>query len=174
MNKICIHCGENKNIDSFSKNWKYYKNICKGCVNVYSKSFYKENRDIYQASHNKYYIDNKEKVLNRNKEYHIKNPHISKNKKAKRRMRIENWDDGTITKEFLDNLLKIQNNKCVYCSCDMVDKQLDHIIPISKWGSHTSVNVQWTCSHCNLSKWAKTNEEFIKYKLLRWNKNKKN
>lgn len=170
MNKICIQCNILKDIENFSKNWKYIKSTCKDCINKYSKDNYKSKILFYRKSHNAYYSKNKESILKKNKEYHIENPHISKLKKAKRRLRIENWNDGTITSEFLTWLLNSQNNKCVYCNWELIDKQLDHIIPLSKMGLHSFTNVQWLCKTCNLSKWAKTHEEFLKY--IKWIKTK--
>lgn len=164
MNKICIQCNITKDIESFSKNWKYIKNTCKDCINKYSKDNYKSKIYDYKKSHNEYYLRNKDSILEKNKKYHIANSHISKQKKAKRRMRIENWDDGTITTEFLIWLLASQNNKCIYCNCELINKHLDHIIPLSKMGLHSYTNVQWLCKTCNLSKWIKTHEEFLTYR----------
>jgi len=44
------------------------------------------------------------------------------------------------------------------CDCDFVpfeEMHLDHVIPLSKGGTHTWNNVQTGCKPCNLSKAAK-------------------
>ena len=53
---------------------------------------------------------------------------------------------------------------CVYCGINISsrsERHLDHIVPLSKSGSHTIGNVQWTCVACNLLKSNKLEEEFI-------------
>jgi len=81
-----------------------------------------------------------------------------------RKKRIQEAKDGTITKSFLDEMYRLQNQKCAYCGCDLNEsgKHLDHIIPISKGGLHTTNNVHWTCPACNLSKGDKLEEEWLK------------
>jgi hypothetical protein len=61
--------------------------------------------------------------------------------------------DGTITKESLKD---IWNGKCAICGCyiEWGNKltHLDHITPLSKQGTHSITNVQWTCAECNHKK----------------------
>lgn len=74
----------------------------------------------------------------------------------KRKNRIKNIDDGTITAKSLAVLFDKQNGKCFYCSCGLVTNyHLDHIMPISKSGLHTLVNVQYLCQPCNNKKYNK-------------------
>ena len=40
--------------------------------------------------------------------------------------------------------------RCIYCNGKY--EHLDHIIPISKGGSHTKNNLAPSCAKCNLSK----------------------
>jgi|LGVE01.1.fsa_nt_gb 5-methylcytosine-specific restriction endonuclease McrA len=69
-------------------------------------------------------------------------------------------DDGTINKKSLESLLIKQNNKCYYCECVLVEKHLDHYIPLSKGGANSIYNVVWSCPSCNLKKGAKDPIEF--------------
>lgn len=164
MDKVCIKCWIEKSKDNFSKNWKYIKNTCKDCINEYSRNRHEINKDEINKKHREYYINNRSNILERLRNYHNNNPHIAKAKKARRRTRI--WvDDWTITREWLDNIYSHQLWKCVYCNSELsgVKCHLDHIFPLSRWWLHTINNVQWLCSNCNLSKWAKTHDEFISY-----------
>ena len=60
-----------------------------------------------------------------------------------------------------DSLLQeSQEGNCKYCKCvlDFSNTKLthlDHVVPLSKGGTHTLTNVVWSCSTCNLAKGAK-------------------
>ncbi|MEU5149753.1 HNH endonuclease [Streptomyces yangpuensis] len=49
-------------------------------------------------------------------------------------------------------------NRCAYCPA--LATHLDHVIPLSKGGTDTESNIVPACQHCNLSKGAKTLEEW--------------
>ena len=61
-----------------------------------------------------------------------------------------------------------QSPVCSYCAIELSSDQiqLDHVIPLSKGGSHTIDNFAISCKSCNCSKGNKTLEEFIIYKEL--------
>jgi len=64
-------------------------------------------------------------------------------------------DDQSITASSVIALLKEQDFCCAICETYLVQavhKQLDHIRPLSKGGSHTLTNVQWLCRTCNIRK----------------------
>ena len=54
---------------------------------------------------------------------------------------------------------------CTYCGAD---KQLegDHVVPLSRGGSNTLVNLATACRPCNLSKGSKTAEEWGPHKRI--------
>jgi len=58
-----------------------------------------------------------------------------------------------------------QDDKCAYFEfCGTFLKgggHLDHRTPISRRGTHTQTNLQWTCAPCNLSKNNKTDAEYL-------------
>lgn len=87
----------------------------------------------------------------------IKRKLVSANSQSKRREITYKTSDSSVTSESLQELKTAQNNLCGYCGCSLqfdVPKavHLDHIIPLSKGGTHTLDNIVWTCSHCNLTK----------------------
>ena len=79
-NKVCIKCGENKNVSDFYIG----RNQCKKCNKLINKKYYEENKEkILERSKKygeenkeyikeykkKYYEENKEKILERSKKY---------------------------------------------------------------------------------------------------------
>jgi 5-methylcytosine-specific restriction endonuclease McrA len=79
-------------------------------------------------------------------------------KKAKERTY---YDDGTLTSSVLRMLFGATSH-CTYCMEEMGsrDKTLDHMIPLSRGGAHSLLNVTVCCRSCNLAKRAKTPDEW--------------
>ncbi|NBO36560.1 HNH endonuclease, partial [bacterium] len=59
------------------------------------------------------------------------------------------------------NVFKRDNYVCQYCGIDLCDKTatIDHILPKSKGGGSTWVNMVTSCKDCNLAKGNKTLKE---------------
>jgi 5-methylcytosine-specific restriction endonuclease McrA len=55
-------------------------------------------------------------------------------------------------------IYKRDNNQCVYCGSEK-NLTIDHIIPRSRGGKNSWVNLVTCCSYCNLKKANKTPEE---------------
>jgi len=153
--KFCPNCKKNKNISEFSKAPKRFdglRSYCKECDNkkrsVYNKNWYSD----------KEYA---EKMKTRTSKYHKNNPHISRESSRRRdAQKIETTNEKL-------NLLEIFERDewiCHICG-KLVDKNLiwpdpgfashDHVIPLSKGGTHTFNNVKLAHLRCNLSKNAK-------------------
>jgi len=91
---------------------------------------------------------------------------VLKNSLHKRRAQILSSCDNTITLDALENLAKEQNYNCKWCNKPLnyeLPKQihLDHIVPLSKGGTHSINNVCWSCANCNFKKSSKLPDEFI-------------
>ncbi len=92
---------------------------------------------------------------------------------AKRGSRIYNLRSraaGEVCWDDVMNLISAQNSKCYYCDDDLDGQfHVDHKIPVSRGGSSDKENLAITCPHCNRSKGAKTDTEFIAAKKVAFN-----
>ena len=71
----------------------------------------------------------------------------ARNRKAKIR------NAGAHTQDDIAALFKAQGGKCAYCKKSLKQKyHVDHIVPISKGGLNSKLNLQLTCPKCNLTK----------------------
>ena len=63
--------------------------------------------------------------------------------------------------EFLQKILKAQDNKCFFCECDLTEyKAIEHLTPVSKGGDNHFYNLVYSCQSCNSKKRQQTLEEF--------------
>lgn len=63
--------------------------------------------------------------------------------------------------EYLNRLIKIQNNKCFYCEIDLTKyKAIEHLTPVSKGGDNDNFNLVYSCKSCNSKKNSKTLEQY--------------
>ena len=63
--------------------------------------------------------------------------------------------DGSVDGPFIRALL--QETHCAYCGCQTKRKhrQVEHVMPLAKGGTHTADNIVMSCSRCNSAKGAK-------------------
>lgn len=71
---------------------------------------------------------------------------------------------------YLKRLLKLQDNKCFYCDCDILEyKAIEHLTPVSKGGDNHIYNLVYSCKSCNSKKRQNTLEQYaIKNKRFDW------
>jgi len=164
---------------------KYYlKN--KEKLNKLAKENYINNKEQKLKVRKEYVEKNPEKIKQQQRNWYLKNKD-SKNKKGceyvknnklkhniaseKRRSNKNNSCDKSINEFSILEMMETQLGKCVYCKIDIKEKfHIDHIIPLSKNGLHIIQNIQLLCPTCNISKGSKSNDEFIKYRILTLNK----
>lgn len=68
--------------------------------------------------------------------------------------------------------MEAQGGLCVYCHADVTggEYHVDHVVPLVRGGSNDASNIQVTCPRCNLSKGARTHDEFVEYLLTKGNR----
>ncbi len=110
---------------------------CWDCISLAAKEKYKEVR-LEKIKYAKIYrIANGDKIKARNR-----------NRKNLMRSLSKNTD---ITNNYLIQLLNKSKN-CPLCSKLMLEKHIDHIIPIGVGGKHRKNNIRIVCKSCNLSR----------------------
>ncbi|MEU5166802.1 HNH endonuclease [Streptomyces mutomycini] len=67
--------------------------------------------------------------------------------------------EGDLTTQQWREILDEYDDLCAYC--DEPYSHIEHVLPLSRGGQHTASNVVPACSACNLSKGAKTPDEWI-------------
>lgn len=88
--------------------------------------------------------------------------------------RVREWDQnrrgrktGRLPKGTVARLLIEQGWQCVYCKTWLAKYHVDHIVPLSRGGTHTADNVQILCPSCNVRKSAKDPHAFAT-EVERW------
>jgi 5-methylcytosine-specific restriction endonuclease McrA len=109
------------------------RSSCRSCqneVNLLSKKKYPERQRQYRSLY-----------IKRNPEFH-------RAKEKRRRARLKGASLYRVTK--LD-LAKILRNPCFYCG-STIRMTIDHVIPLSRGGSHSIGNLVAACKACNSQK----------------------
>jgi len=73
---------------------------------------------------------------------------------AKRRAFSKSIQNDLTNQQWI-TILEAHNFKCRYCGSSNLKLTIDHVIPVSKGGKHTSNNVVPACQPCNSHKGAK-------------------
>lgn len=147
----CKQCDAN-----FSKKWKsenpnyqaeyYQKN--KTQILLRMKTHRLENLDAKRRSARVYAQLNKEKMSKTNADWVRSNPEKNRAKKARRRALEIQAQAFFISSKQIE---KLYLQKCIYCG-SAGPIELDHVIPISRGGSHSLGNLVSACRPCNRSK----------------------
>ena len=141
--RVCVKCGVPKELEDFYIAWGALENRerqCKSCRRAHVKE-YREN--------------NVDKERKRIKKWHRKNPSKGKYYESNRRALKNNASIGLV--DYGELLaMNVKNNgklTCVYCHRGIRGAyHVDHIIPLSRGGSHSMDNLAIACPACNLAK----------------------
>lgn len=101
----------------------------------------------------RYARENREKCAERLRRWARANPEKAKATSERRRARVLGAA-GEITALEWAAILKRQKSRCARCGA-RGKMTMDHIIPLSRGGSHFAFNIQALCKPCNSSKGAK-------------------
>ena len=87
-----------------------------------------------------------------------RNPAIARDRRDRRR-----GIGSDVTNEALIVLAEAQSYLCHWCDDPLTSsKELDHVQPISRGGTHDMTNVVWSCGPCNAQKYNFTIGEWLK------------
>lgn len=183
--KTCLRCGKTKRLVEFHlrRSTGRPRGPCAKCEHelraIYRRT--PEGRASDKRAHDKYYRENRNKVLDSFKTERFKETRKRYNmtEKAsarirrylesekgqeyliakwqrhsmKRRLRIEQTSEPLTVQEWRAIKAAYQNH-CAYCDV-LTTLAVDHVIPLSRGGSHNRGNVAPACWNCNNSKRAK-------------------
>lgn len=146
--KYCPTCKEDKLESSFSKS----ATRCKSCDAVARKKYAEKNRAKELARKKKWRDENKDARKEYQRKYQKDNLFRWNQSEAKRKAtKLNNGIFEISDKE----IINLYNTPCAYCGSTN-NISLDHIVPLSRGGSHSIGNLISACMPCNLSKNSKT------------------
>jgi 5-methylcytosine-specific restriction endonuclease McrA len=147
MNKVCSNCKQEKSLNFFYKDSQSSDGLtyrCKECVKVYDSKRKEQKReyDYY------YRIRNRERIKKVKDLYHFNNRELERSINHARRARKNKNGVFFIPKK---ELIKLYSSACFYCG-SLNKITIDHVIPISRGGTHGIGNLVAACAFCNGSK----------------------
>jgi len=113
---------------------------------------YAENPEKFRARARAWRVENLEKAKARGKAWKQANPEKARAQNQKRRA-LKLGAEGHYTPEDIDRIFQLQKGKCAVCRVSIKKKyQIDHIVALTKGGTHWPRNLQLVCKSCNSSK----------------------
>jgi len=118
----------------------------------YQKTYTQNNSEKIRIAKEIYYKDHKEEILNKCKVYNktIEGKITNIKRRHKRRASIQNNGVYVLSVKFFNK--HFNQLFCSYCGGALTDRHLDHIIPVSRGGTHSEGNLITVCPTCNLKK----------------------
>lgn len=114
---------------------------------------------IYRQAHR---AENKDAIKKRNKRWYENNQSKVRASRANRKAR-KKLAEGSFSQRDIELKIEAQNGQCYWCKIDLHDYHIDHFIPLKKGGSNWPSNIVVACPTCNVSRGAKSAEEFHEY-----------
>jgi 5-methylcytosine-specific restriction endonuclease McrA len=197
--KVCPDCGKSKPRSEYNfknRQKQRYQAYCRPCEKVRHTAFATENRNQELARKKSYYYANRKRLLQYKKDnyeltkperllesrnYRLANAEVVKEKAKKyfaenkelvrhhaklRRVRKKTNGVFLVT---LKEQKRLYSQPCFYCgSLDSI--QLDHVVPLSRGGTHSIGNLVPACAYCNnqKNKWFITEWRTLK---MKWGQN---
>lgn len=183
--RICKFCGEPKPLTEYHKDsagTDGYRAQCKPCRNGYMKDYYlQEDPEVKRERMKQYRLDNADRLravdMARYERDKVKRVALASENVKIRRARLAGVEtDPNVN---VPSLRKIHGDDCCYCGVEMSfirrprgegiapnRATLEHIMPISRGGSHTFENTSLACHRCNVSKNDKTLDEWSGPKVV--------
>lgn len=185
VQKVCNGCGETKPADDFPPN----RGKCKKCKRAADRAYYLANREAYLERAARHYAANpeakkayarehrktydvgavRERRLKQSRERYHANPDYERARSRRYyEANYDKWLDyvharreqtGTASPEVQSFIRDIRTQPCAYCGSEE-NIEVDHVVPLSRGGLHSSDNLVPACRPCNRSKGARTLDEW--------------
>lgn len=124
-------------------------------IRIKKKIKYLENREIILKKQKEYYSQNILKIANRGKIYRKTHSESIRVRNRNRKNLIRSLSKSSdIDNKYLQNLIQ-KSLVCPICKKQYTskkDKHIDHIKPLNIGGDHKKSNIRIICSHCNLTR----------------------
>lgn len=119
----------------------------KDYLREYNRKYRADRIEYFRAYSREWYRDNKFRVLS----YQSNRKYIKSLTPTGLILTETEWD----------SLVLVYEGKCSYCHCNPPKLTQDHIVPLSKGGTHTMDNVVPACIRCNCIKGNKDLADFL-------------
>lgn len=155
--KLCLECHELKDISHFKpgRGIGDVQAYCSPCLSLRAQRKYKNEKEKYRERSYRWRIDNREVYLAQHRIHQFNRNNL-----------VKAQSDGTVTGKFLIEIYATLN--CFYCKRETPasERSLEHVMPLSRGGSHSASNIEMACINCNSSKREKTLKEWNEYKSI--------
>lgn len=139
--------------DSLNAYTREYHDAHKDRLNAMSRRYYRATLPIRLAQAREYRLSHSEQRARWQRDYYRKNA-SRLSVFARVRAMWKRAGDG-VTAEDVERQYLRQEGFCYWCSCVLQEFHVDHVIPLSRGGSHDPGNIVVACPSCNQSKHAK-------------------
>lgn len=129
---------------------------------VRTRAYYQNHKSEIDVYKREWYDSRKEQISSRGKIYRIEHKDeiraAKSNAKHARRARLQLGKSYLVPRKLIEDLY---SQPCAYCGVYLDGQmQIDHVVPISRGGSHKIGNLISACPTCNMSKGSKTITEW--------------
>ena len=169
-NKVCSQCIIEKPIIEFypcytAVDGREYR--CKSCCKTNTADWLaRTDLQILSAVKQRWYEQNQEISIWRAKQYRIEHPEWAReaNTRGSRKRRATKLSAplNDLTTGEWKLLLDTFEHSCAYCGDSESKLTMDHVVPLSKGGSHTFTNIVPACKSCNSRKSATSANSFLR------------
>lgn len=160
-NRVRANAWGKLNRDKTKENHKRWRENNREKLQQINRDHREANKEALAIKQLEYRRREKDKINAKARDYYYKEHEAHRAYQWKRIATKKKVSDGTVTKEFIAELLNQEN--CFYCqqAVEYQLREIEHKTPLSRGGLHSSINIVMACRTCNRTKNARTAEEFM-------------